>query len=375
MRALQPQTFDSVVEGHDGEVFSAAYLPDGTLVATAGWDGCLRLWDPASGMPLLKHRAGNKPLSACAISRDGKRYLTGSMEGILAVWDAATQTPLQTAVAHTRPVAAIAVAPDGQTIATAGWDRVVQLRRLDQFLDVRPLHGHRDLATGCTFFPDGRELLSWSADGTVRGWDVASGGETFLLKAHDDRVTAASLSPDGAQLLTGSRDGKVKLWDLAEQRGLVELELPTEVRGLFFLLDGQAAVAIDAAGTALLLTLPDGAVECEVEVGHKVLGCALAPSGQQVALGGEDGYLYLLAVTGEYTAPLFVTPTRSEKQPPVGLFARLFGGGKMAPVETFAVTCPTCRTTSELKALPEKPFHCGRCRQAIRVNARVLEVG
>ena len=113
--------------------------------------------------------------------------------------------------------------------------------------------------------------------------------------------------------------------------------------GLFFLLDGQAAVAVDAAGTALLVTLPAFSVECEIEVGLDKTSAALGPSGQQLALGGEDGYLYLLAITGTHDTPLFVTPTRTEK-PPAGLFARLFGG--KATVEMFTVTCPSCRATS-----------------------------
>lgn len=369
MRSLHLQTFDAVVEGHDGEIFGVAYVPDGTLIATAGWDGFLRLWDPASAMPLVKLRASPKPLSACAISPDGKQFLTGSMEGILAIWDAATQQPLHTTVAHTRPIASIRFSPDGQYLATAGWDRQVQLRRVDRPGDVKTLSGHQDILAGCTFLPGGKELLSWGADGTLRVWDVALAREVGTIKAHDDRVTAAALSPDGTQALTGSRNGKLKLWDLAERRELVSLPLGNEIRGVFFLLDAQAAVAVDADGMVVLVTLPGFEVESELAAGHKIMGADLSPAGTTLALGGEDGYLYQVSIQGDVPAPLFVTPTRTQKTTST-LFGRLFG--RSQTTEAFAVTCPRCRGSAELPALPDKPIACRHCGQAIRVNARAL---
>jgi WD40 repeat protein len=366
------QTFDGIVEGHNGEIFGLAFVPDGTLIATAGWDGYLRLWDPQTSTPLVKLRASAKPLSACAVSPDGKQYLTGSMEGILAVWDAATQQPVQTSVVHTRPIADIRFSPNGTALATAGWDRLVQLRSLEQSNDIKGLYGHQDILAGCTFFPGGQELLSWGADGTLRVWDTTTGAELYMIQAHTDRVTAASLSPDGTQVLTGSRDGLVKLWDLADKRELATLTLNNEVRGVFFLLDAESAITVDAEGVLVLVSLPNFLIEGDIQVGHKIMCASLSPSGQLVALGGEDGYLYQVGIEGQEESPLFVTPKRTLK-PSRGLLARLFGRG--APTEAFAITCPRCRATSELRNLPEKPVACRNCRQALRINPKAVLVG
>jgi WD40 repeat protein len=364
------QSFDGIVEGHDGEIFSLAFVPDGTLIASAGWDGFLRLWDPATATPLVKLRASAKPLSACAVSPDGKQYLTGSMEGILAVWDAATQQPVQSSLIHTRPIAAIRFSADGRLLATAGWDRQVNLRRLDKVNDVKTLSGHQDILAGCAFLPGGQELLSWGADGSLRLWDTPQGGEITSWQAHDDRVTSAALSPDGTQALTGSRDGRVKLWELGERRELVSIALGNEVRGLFFLLDAQAAVAVDADGAVVLLSLPGFEVVSEIAVGHKVMCADLSPSGALLAVGGEDGYLYQVAIQGDNVGPLFVTPTRTQKVT-TSLLGRLFGRAASL-TEAFAITCPRCRASSEMRTLPEKPIRCRHCGQAIRINAKAV---
>lgn len=371
MRELQPLLTDDIVEGHDGEIFATTYLPDGSLITTVGWDGHVRLWDPASGKPLARFRAGAKPLSACTVSPDGKRFLTGSMEGVLALWDAVTQLPLESSVIHTRPISCLVFGPDGQTLASTGWDRTVQVRRLDTTSNLKVLNGHKDILTGCQFLPGGRELLSWSADGTVRCWDVASGKERYCLEAHSDRVTATALSPDGAFALTGSRDGSVKLWDLASRQQLVELSTGSEIRMLSFLLDGEHAALVDVFGGVALLSVPDLQVESEIVLGHKIVCGSLSPSGDQLALGGEEGYLHLVAIVGSSDSPIYVTPTRTEK-PVEGLLARLFARNQT--VEMYVLTCPRCRATLEFRTLPDQPVACHHCQQAIRVNARAVPV-
>ena len=73
-----PGSERATLTGHTGAVAAVAVAPDGSWLATGGWDGTVRIWDAATG----RERA----------------TLTG----------------------HTGWVAAVAVAPDGSWLATGG---------------------------------------------------------------------------------------------------------------------------------------------------------------------------------------------------------------------------------------------------------------
>jgi hypothetical protein len=366
LRLLEPTQLS---EGHQGEVFSCAYTPDGANLLSGGWDGHLRLWDVASGAQTSALQAGPKPLSCCTVSPDGKYWLSGSMEGLFCVWDAATGQLLSTFVAHTRPISAITFAPDGQSLATASWDRQLALRPRGRERDAKGLSGHQDIVAGCRFTPDGKHLLSWSHDGTLRLWETTFASEAGTLNGHPDRVTAGAISPDGHWAISGGRDGTVKLWDLQELTEAASFERTAEIRACFFLLDGASVIVVDAEGWLTHLTVPGLETQAELGTNLKVQCGELAPAGNQIALGCDDGHVHFLAVDGLEEAPFIVTPTQGTKQL-TSRFGAIFGA-KPKTKTIYHYRCPVCRHEVEIDgALPSQPFSCQRCRQRLRLHGK-----
>jgi WD40 repeat protein len=357
-------------ERHQGEVFTCAYAPDGAFVLSGGWDGWLRLWEPSSGAHVAALSASPKPLSACGFTPDGKQWLAGTMEGLLSFWDVLSHRSLFNFVAHTRPISALRYSPDGQLLATTSWDRNLCLRKAGHEREVgRTLVGHDDIVAGCVFTPNGKQLLSWSHDRTVRLWDVELAREVCVFRGHADRVASASVSPDGRWAVSGGRDGVLRLWDLPTQAETANADLGREVRGCFFLLDGESLVTVDASGRLLLLALPRFEVQAQLNTSLKVMCGELAPSGAQLALGCENGEVRFAAIDGLEGASLIITATQRLK-PATGLFARLTGSTRLRPM--YEYTCPACRQATETATLPSQPVSCPKCRRRLVVNAHEL---
>ncbi len=74
----QPQ-LRTALAGHSGTVWSIAYSPDGTTIATGSGDNTVRLWDAATGQPHGAPLTGHTSyVGSVAYTPDGTTGATGS---------------------------------------------------------------------------------------------------------------------------------------------------------------------------------------------------------------------------------------------------------------------------------------------------------
>ena len=94
-------------------MWAVAFTPDGSRLASAGWDKTVRLWDVASGQEMVTLRAHADAVNAVAFSPDGSRLASASDDRTVTVWvaergDRKEPPAARTLRDHAGPVLAVA---------------------------------------------------------------------------------------------------------------------------------------------------------------------------------------------------------------------------------------------------------------------------
>jgi WD40 repeat protein len=270
-----------------GGVSALGVAADGSWLAFAGDDGKVRIWDPATGTTrhtLTGHVGG---VSALVVAPDGSWLASADNCGVVRIWDPATGTTRHTLTGHTSEVSALVVAPDGSWLASASY-AVVRIWDLATGAVRRTL-------TGCArgtlvVAPDGSWLASADIDGKVRIWDLTTGAPRHTLTGHTRGVSALAVAPDGSWLASASY-GDVRIWN--PTTGAVRHTLTGHTRGVSALAvapDGSWLASAGGGGEVRIWDPATGTTRHTL-TGHSrwVLALVVAPDGSWLASAGGGG--------------------------------------------------------------------------------------
>lgn len=270
----------------DGETIQNLTIsPDGKQLAWTKADNgkySVIITDLQSGTSQIALFGPQDLLNSVSFNHDGQLLASAGFDGEIYVWDLESGSILYQFNEHKASVHSVAMSPRENKLASGGDDNLVVLRDLDTG-EVKILEGHTFRVPSVVFSPDGRLLASCSMSGSVCLWDVNT-GELLDVYQFKDRFHAIGFSPDGYTLAVGGENKHVILINTKTgQRS----ELQSESGAIFALAfgpDGRVLVSGDRLGN---LSLWD--IERKTRLTRfpkhqdMIMGIAISADGQSMA--------------------------------------------------------------------------------------------
>ena len=209
-----------------GLVSALAYSPDGKyLVAGFGnkrfyYQGTsmpipIKVWNVATGQLIRRLEGHTNFCVAVTFSPDGSLMASASYDGTVRIWNTRTWKTEQTLKNPDPPtdkgggrVGDVAFSPDGQVLAMASHEGNVVLWDVKTWKQKEVLKGHSSAIRALAFSPNGRTLASGGDDSTIRLWNVATWRELIRLQTEQSKVNevySLAFSLGGENLLAGGR--------------------------------------------------------------------------------------------------------------------------------------------------------------------------
>ncbi|MCC6427271.1 MAG: protein kinase [Phycisphaerales bacterium] len=267
---------------------SIASSPQGA-VAWVDDAGALTIRPGQSTEDLITIPAHSAEIATVAFSSNGEQIATAGFDGLVKLWRA-DGSPVRTLTTDIGVIWCVRYSPDGRVIAAGGNDGAVQIWSLGLDTPAITIKTSSDRTPAIAFSADGSSLATAAAHGQVEVWDVASGARMRELVHPVQNIRTVAVSPDGKAIVTGADDCTLRVWDASTGELLRAIQgMPWAPFDLRFHPDGQVLFVVGRGGEVVVVDPIAGVELATFSVSERLnFSLAISPDGRYVYTSGQD---------------------------------------------------------------------------------------
>ncbi len=282
--------------GHTNAILALAFSRDGKKLASAGRDRTIRVWDRDTGVSKAALAAQNGEISAIAFA-DASRLVAAYADGTTEIWDLETGTLVKTELGpslHSNVAddhqQSVALTAHGDELAVGGLSGMILIRGVTPAAPVESPAGKSPLdAASALLSAQLRSGIGGQALAPLPRWSSA-GTE---LQAHASQIRSLAFSADGRLLASGGEDRTIALWDVSVPGKAGKIRVLSGHLGaawsLAFSPNGKTLATGSVDNTVMLWDVARGTLKTTLK-GHanSVLAVAFSPDGKTLASASSD---------------------------------------------------------------------------------------
>lgn len=243
----------------DVDINDVAFSSDGSLLATTGDDGAMRVWDPGTGELQFEHRVPDGGgVWGPSFSADGSTVAASWLdEGVVRAFDATSGQLVGEGDAER--VIATSLNSDGSLIAVGAGEGTAYVAEVGSNKIVHTLEApDAGWMRIVRFSPDDRQIAATGGDGITRVWDAATGARALTVGEPGAAQAALSWSWDSRMLAVGSADGSTHIIEVGGDEARPTLTLTAQdtqngVQGVAFSPDGTRLATGDLGIASIIV--------------------------------------------------------------------------------------------------------------------------
>merc|ERR1719322_845874 len=222
-----------LVSGHEGEIYSGKFHPDGYIMATAGSERLIYIWNVFGECEnIFVYKGAHKgAILDLQFNVDGTCIYTASTDKTVGLFDIETGEKIKRMKGHNGIVNACSVSRRGNELgASARDDCTVKIWDSRRRSAIKSFQSKYQV-TSISLSHNGHHVLSNSMDCTLRQWDVRPFApkqrcvSVFHGHRHDfeKNLLKCSWSPDDSKIAAGSADRNVYVWNVSTYQLIYKL--------------------------------------------------------------------------------------------------------------------------------------------------------
>ncbi|KAF2150506.1 WD40 repeat-like protein [Myriangium duriaei CBS 260.36] len=270
-------------------------------IAATTHSSFVHLWDTSTGKQLQELPRHIGMASSAAFSPDGEVLATSSNAPAVQLWNIQSSSWKDDSHCHTSVVQAMSSSSDGKLVASISEDSIliwdVEIGQQSMALSTS-IFKTRLWERGLTLSTDGQSMIAWSEAGTVVAYDFRAHEWTVVEPGGTDgTIEQVLLSPDGKLVAVSFHQGAVHVWDLTSVQKIRDMK-GDGLKTLWFAFSPDSKLlALGCAnyGTLQVLNILEDSEATEVQK-HPSCGIyvmVFSPDGAKLASGSKDGAIQL----------------------------------------------------------------------------------
>ena len=287
-----------ILQGHQGAVTSVKFSPNQELLASAGVDGKVIIWN-LEGKKIIEWQTEQESINSLIFYPDSKYLATAGSNGTVKIWSLLEKDlgkKLYVLKISKTEVNSISFSADGNYLATAGINIPVQIWNLSLSPVTISFNTNLDdhsLIRSVRFSPNENLLATLDGKSTIRLWNISE----KKFETLDVEAISMNFSIHKPQtLLTATSNGVVELWQIYTGRlvnNFKSLHLDTKL--VNFSPDGELIATVGIDSIVRLWNLSGRQVN-QFEFSENVIDLAFSLEGKKIAVADSNGKIWLISV-------------------------------------------------------------------------------